>query len=256
LKSCEDSIKSHNSKMDNLDYIDSFFKNELLPGEATRFEQKIATDPAFAEEVAFYLSTLQASKEQADAVKKQRFREIYEKAGPSAHPGRLRKMVLYMAAAAALTGIVLGIYFFAEPVSRTQLADQYIGQHLQTLGVQMNGRSDSIQTGLRLYNDGKLDPALQQFETILRSDTSNFTAREYAGIVALRLKEYDKALRYFGELESYPGLYSNPALFYRALTLMERNGSGDKEQAKQILQKVVSDDLEGKETALEWLKKW
>ena len=75
------------------------------------------------------------------------------------------------------------------------------------------------------------------------------------GIVYLRLANYDKAFLYFQQLENYP-LYSNPAIFYQALTLMKRNGPGDKQNAKQLLQQVVKDNLEGKAVAQQWLKNW
>ena len=119
----------------------------------------------------------------------------------------------------------------------------------------MSGKSDSIQTGLRLYNEGKFAEALTQFENIIKSDTSIFLAKKYAGIAALRLKEYKKALYYFEELEIYNGLYANPALILQAVTLMERNQPGDAAKAKTLLQRIVDEDLEGKEFAQEWLKK-
>ena len=101
----------------------------------------------------------------------------------------------------------------------------------------------------------KFSEALAQFESIVLNDSSVFTAEEYAGITALRLKEYDKALFWFEKLENHKGLYSNPALIYEALTMMNRNLPGDAAKVKQLLQKIISDDLEGKEFAQEWLKK-
>ena len=92
-------------------------------------------------------------------------------------------------------------------------------------------------------------------KTSSESDSSVFTAKKYAGITALRLKEYDKALSWFEQMETYKGLYSNPAQILQAVTLMERNQPGDAAKAKQLLQKIVTDDLEGKEFAQEWLKK-
>jgi len=112
-----------------------------------------------------------------------------------------------------------------------------------------------MQTGLRYYNEGKLSEALNQFQSMVRSDTSNYRAKEYAGLTALRLQNYDLALRWFDELKTYTTNYSNPALFYTALTLMKRNQPGDALRAKQILQEIVDKDLDGKETAQEWLKK-
>ncbi len=240
--------------MDNLDYIESYFTDGPDPVRTREFENRIESDPAFAEQVAFYLSAFQVSGEAARIVKKEHFKEIYKK-NHTAGPGPVRKLVYYMAAAAVVAGMVFGIYTYVKPVSPKQLADRYVNGHLQTLGVTMSGRSDNLQTGLRLYNEGRYEEALLQFEKIIRSDTSLFTAKEYAGIAALRLKEYNKALSYFEQLEIYNGLYANPALILQSVTLMERNQPGDAAKAKQLLKRVVDHDLEGKEVAQEWLRK-
>ena len=81
-------------------------------------------------------------------------------------------------------------------------------------------------------------------------------AIENAGIASLRLQHYDKALEYFKQLESHDKLYANPALLYQALTLMKRNNPGDTQMAKLLLQQIDHDDLEGKDVAHEWLKKF
>jgi tetratricopeptide (TPR) repeat protein len=240
--------------MDNLDYIENHFTDEPGSDRTREFEERIKSDPAFAEEVAFYLAAQTVSREESRVVKKEHFRELYQK-NQVTRSLPIRKLVYYIAAAAAVTGIILGTFIFFNPVSANQLARQYEKEHLQILPVTMGVRSDSVQTGLRLYNEGKYSEALILFEKIILSDTAHFTAKEYAGIAALRLKEYEKALSYFEQLEVYNGLYSNPALLLQAVTLMERNLPGDAAKAKLLLQKIVANDLEGKEFAQEWLKK-
>ena len=249
--------------MDNTDYIESYFTNELVPDQAREFEKRIESDPVFADEVAFYLSALTVSKELAHDEKKEHFKTLYEENSirsqipvrniSAKHP--FRKLIYYMVAAAIVAGIVFGTDILISSASPQKLADRYEKEYLEKLGVTMSGRSDSLQDGLRLYNEGKPSEALIQFEKIIRSDSSNFTAKTYAGISALRLKEYDKALAWFEELETYSGLYANPALLYQALTLMERNQSGDEARVKQLLQRIVQNNLEGKQTAQKWLRK-
>ncbi|HKO81806.1 MAG TPA: hypothetical protein VJU78_15480, partial [Chitinophagaceae bacterium] len=77
----------------------------------------------------------------------------------------------------------------------------------------------------------------------------------YAGIVSLRLEQYDKAVNYFSKIENIK-LHANPGKFYHALVLIKRSQPGDMETAKQLLKQVVENDLEGKEEAEKWLKKW
>ena len=240
--------------MDNLDYIENYFTNTPGPELTREFEERIKSDPGFAEEVAFYLTAKEVSKEASGLEKKQRFKETYEK-NRVIRSVPIKKLVYYIATAAVVAGLIFGTYTFFKPVSPQQLAGKYEKEQLQTLPVTMSGRSDSLQTGLRLYNDGKYSEALTQFENIIRSDTSNFTAKEYAGITALHLKEYDKAMSWFDQMESYKGLYSNRAQILQAVTLMERNLPGDAAKAKQLLQDIVANDLEGKEFAEEWLRK-
>jgi hypothetical protein len=45
-------------------------------------------------------------------------------------------------------------------------------------------------------------------------------------------------------------------LFLKAVTLMQRNKQGDKEKAKQLLEQVKDQNLEGSKEAEEWLRKW
>jgi tetratricopeptide (TPR) repeat protein len=248
--------------MDNTDYIESYFTNELVPDKAREFEKRIESDPGFAEEVAFYLSALTVSREFAHAGKKEHFKTLYQENSTASqvpvrnistkHP--FRKLAYYITAAAAIVGIVFGIYTFTVTVSPQQLARNYETEDLQKLSVTMGGNPDKNQGGLNLYNDGKYAEALSYFETIIRSDTSGSDAIKYAGYSALMLKKYDEALNWFKELETH-SMYSNPALFLQALTLMDRNQSGDVAKAKDLLQKIVQNDLDEKEIAQKWLKK-
>jgi len=240
--------------MDNLDYIENYFSKTPNAQEAGDFEKRIGSDPEFAEEVAYYLSVLQISREESRNQQKDNFKALYRDNRMTAHIP-VSKLVYSLAAAAVVVGLIFGVYIFVKPVPIQQLAGQYIQEHLQTQGVTMSAKSDSLQNGLRLYNEGKSAEALRTFEQIIQSDTSDFTAKKYAGLAALRMKDYDKAISWFESLETYNNLYANPAQFYLALTYMNRNQSGDAEKAKQLLQKIVAQDLEGKETAQEWLKK-
>ena len=159
------------------------------------------------------------------------------------------------AAAAVIVCAFFAWYLVSSKSSPGQMADNYINDNFKTLPVKMSAEKDSIQDGLRLYNDGQYDAALKQFGSIAQRDTGNYLLKNYMGIVYLKLGNYDKALEYFKQFEN-DTLYANPSLFYQALTLLKRNLPGDKQKAKELLQSVKDNDLEGKELAQEWLKKW
>ncbi len=248
--------------MENAEYIESYFTGKFPAEQVMEFEKRIESDPAFAEEVVFYLSALTASKELAQTEKKEHFRKLYhdkskEEKTPVRKiyaPTQIRKLVYYISTAAVIAGIIYGTYTFTNTVPPGQLASQYQKEYLQQLDVTMSSRTDSIQTGIRLYNDSNYAAALTHFETIIRSDTLSTDALRYAGCSALQLKQYDLALTFFKKLDSQ-NLFSNPGALMEALTLMLRNHPGDIATAKQLLQKIVSENLEGKETAQAWLKK-
>ena len=65
--------------MDNMEYIDDYFNHPNTVEEKQQFEQRIIHDVSFAEEVAFYISTHHAIKEQLQIEQKERFRELCEK---------------------------------------------------------------------------------------------------------------------------------------------------------------------------------
>lgn len=242
--------------MQTLEYIDNYFRGALSAEEAGQFEQKILTDPDFADEAAFYCNALQAARDAAILEKKARFREIYASTSSNARPGIVRKMRQWTAAAAILLVMLAGWYIFRpQSSSPSQLAKSYIEQNLKTVEISMAAETDGIQTGKRLYNEGDLTGALQYFEAATRTDPSSAEAKKLSGIVSLRTEQYDKALQYFKQLGNITQ-YANPAKFYQALTLMKRSRPGDKLEAKRLLQEVVDQKLEGHQTAREWLDSW
>lgn len=242
--------------MADLTYIDSYFRGELNPEETSRFEQLIADDHAFAEEVAFYCNTMQVARDLVIEEKKTRFRTIYKEiqADSLAAPAPvLKKWWPYIAAAAVIAAIVVGWQLYSKPASPQVLADNYITMHFQQLGIQMSASQDSMETAKRLYTENKLNEALPIFEALSTTGSVADEAKKLAGIVSLRIADYDKAISYFTALENIR-LYTNPGKFYHALALLKRNRTGDQEMAKQLLQEVVDQKLEEKETAARWLK--
>lgn len=112
----------------------------------------------------------------------------------------------------------------------------------------MDGNADSLQMGLRLFNEEKLNEAQKIFEGILQRKSNESEATKYAGITALKLQQYNKAIQYFQALSQQTNLYSNPGKFYEGLALMKQN-KADRNKAKKILNEVIINNLEGNEEA-------
>lgn len=241
--------------MDNMEYIESHFKDTTDDAQKKQFEKKIVDDASFAEEVAFYISANSTIHQQLQQEKKQRFRELYkqQKVTPMWQP--VKNLWQYMAAASVIVAvIVLAWFMYAQKNAPQELAGEYINQNFKTLSVTM-GNTDSLQTGLNLYNSGRFKESLALFEKQVQSNPGNNEAKKYAGIIALRQKNYDKALHYFTMLASEHSLYSNPGKLYEAVTLLRRDDEGDKDAAKLLLNEVIAKNLEGKSQAIVWMQK-
>ena len=246
----------------DLENIEAYFNGELNAPGKTLFNKRITEDNEFAEAVAFYLSTQNELKMQVLAEKKQRFREIYDQSKNTVdHTGAImsrnlvRRLWPYITAAAVIIAVVFRFVFFSGGITPLKLADEYIQQNLQEISPVL-GIEDSMERGKNLFNEKKYNEALMLFEEILVRDNSQPEAIKYAGIVSLRMEQYDKAIGYFKQLENMK-LEKNPGKFYQALTLMKRNQPGDKEKELQLLKEVAGKNLEGSNTAKDWLnKKW
>ena len=120
----------------------------------------------------------------------------------------------------------------------------------------MSGASDTLQLGITAYNNGSFPLALERFTAFTRTHPGNADALLFTGLVYLRQKNYDQALQQFDTLSGAPALYSNPGPFLKAVTLLQRDKTGDRETARRLLQEVVTRQLDGSPEAATWLQKF
>lgn len=244
----------HHKKMsDKLEYIDDFFKADLDAEQLDLFEKRVMEDPDLADELAFYLSAVQTLRARIGEEKKEHFRTLY--ANGTNMGSKSIRLWPYMSAAAAIVLILIGAYLFYPERSAKDIAQAYIDKNLSTLSVMMNGAEDSLQHGVRLYNENKLAEASQIFEHILTTHPDEYKVMEYAGLVSLRLENYDNALSHFEQLSKATQLYANSGNFYVSLTLMKRNRPGDAQKAKALLRRIVDEHAANEEAARELLKR-
>jgi len=243
--------------METIDYIDAYFTQQLSAGERTMFEKRCEDDTDFAREVAFYITTRQSLREellkqkQADWKTKETEEDL-----PFIHTLKksfANRWVTY--AAAACLVLAASVYLFEANPTPRKLAENYISNTYGTLSQSMSGDTDSLTLGMAAYNDKNYDRALELFKGVEKNNPANADAKKYTGLTYLQKEEYDNALQQFDALTNMKGLFSNPGDFLKAVTLLERNGAGDKEEAKKLLEKVITEKEEGFEKAAEWEKK-
>ncbi len=243
--------------MDAIEYIDSYFQQQMNEDERKVFESKCENDTAFAQEVAFYITARQSLREELLQQKQTSWhtKKIIDDLPfiPTLKKSLANRWITYVAAACLV--LAASVYFFETNPSPKKLAENYIKTNYSNLSLTMSGDRDSITLGMAAYNNKNYDRALQLFKSVEQKDESNSDAKKYAGLTYMQKEEYDSALQQFDALSNMKGLFSNSGDFFKAIALMGRNKPGDKEKAKQLLQKVLSEKEEGSEKAAEWEKK-
>lgn len=246
---------------ETLEYIENYFTNALDTTGKKAFETRCVTDEAFAREVAFYTMTRQVLREELLKEKQAKWKNlkaaeaIKERPAPSAkvRDFDFKKWIPYAAAACILFAVAL--VYLNGGSSPQQLANNYIEKNIVHIGIEMSASKDSLETGIKFYNDKKYAAALNLFKALDNNLPVTNDAKKYEGFVYLVTKDYDKALEQFDEL-SKMDLQSNPGPMLKAITLLRRNKAGDKEAAKELLNKVRSDPKsEGDEEAKKILEK-
>ena len=241
-----------------MEYIESYFQQTLSDQEKAAFEARCETDEMFAQEVAFYITTRQALREELLVQKQKQWKEqdLEEEETPVVSIKRKTSFIRWVSyAAAACLLLTVSLFLFETQNSPQKLAANYVETEYATLSQEMSGSTDSITLGKAAYGDKDYDKALQFFEGVEQRDPSNSYVKKYAGLAYLQKKDYNNAIQQFDELANM-NLHSNPGHFLKAITLLKRDKPGDKEEAKTLLQKVVNENEEGSEEAKEWLKKF
>jgi tetratricopeptide (TPR) repeat protein len=235
--------------------IEEYFQKQLSDAAKARLEADLKSDPALADDVAFYLVTKSAATIDARDKKLSERHAEWKSVRPKQHSGFTTLRTWY-AVAAAVAFIAFGLaWYVLAPAKRDmqQLANGYVMENFTTLSVQMGGGEDSIQLALNSYNTGQYATASKVCKQILARDPENAEAKKIAGIVSLKLLDYDKAVSYFHQLGEQKGLYANPGKFYEAIALLKSGIPENSVKARELLKEVIHENLEGKEEAVKWM---
>jgi tetratricopeptide (TPR) repeat protein len=231
-----------------LEQIEKYLNFETSLSERQDFENQLLTNKELSKELAFYLHAKAANQELAIEKRRAEFEELRNEIS-NRSSGKIKPM-FWISGIAASVLLALGFWWFSHTnaLNPEVFADTFIQEHFENLPVKMDGNVDSLQMGLRFFNEQKLYEAQIIFEDILRRKNSDSEAIKYAGITAMRLKKYDKAINYFQSLSKQTSQYSNPGKFYEALALMKQQPANKKE-IEILLKEVIDKNLEGNEEA-------
>ena len=253
-------------KDNNIEQFENYLSGDMPPEEKLRFEANLDKDKELYDlfhvyktiDAEMYNTGKYSTEEAALRSTLQTLNAAYFKAEvPVIQMNSNKKGIRMAVAAAAGVILILTAYFsfFQNNTDPRQLANRYVKEDLSHLSITMDGAKDSLQQGIAAYNDKAYAKSVQLFEAVYKAHPENSDALKYAGITYLVTKEYNKALQCFNELAAKKELFSNPGMFLKAVTLLQRNQPGDREQAEQLLQQVINEKSDGSREAELWLKK-
>lgn len=258
----------------DIDLIERYHRGLLDGAELEDFLRREKDDKAFAQKIRSYTEIIEGieyygkQKEFADTVqeweneiKKNSDLKRSEALRPSDPQGEVRTIPMYRkntfwlaaAAAVAIPLLVAYLVFFQRQRPET-LATAYIEEKLTTLSTTMATETDSLALGIGAFNEKEYEKAENIFHSLGKNEDLAAEATRYLGITYLKMGQYEKAIEEFNKLISFTDLYSNPGKFYLAITLMKRSKEGDVEQAKKLLQEVVTNKLPGYQEASAWMQ--
>lgn len=221
--------------------IDNYFEGRLSETEKAAFETRLEQDKALADEVAFYLSTKAALKEQ---ILQKRHAEWTQ-----SRPVKSLRWGWLSGAAAAIILLVTAWYFLKPtPLTLQEQANAYIEKEWSVLETNMSTDTDSLQAAIGYYNKQRYKEALPIFEQLARKAPHSLT---YAGFTHLHLKNYDAAIALFEQMAADPELLDTHGKFYAALAYIQK---GDTATAQRLLEEVIFQNLDGKTEAEQWLE--
>lgn len=239
--------------------IELYFKKGLSPIEKEKFESELLQNNRLAEEVAFYLHLQEQLREQILA---ERHAE-WQKLATSQHPvrnGTVRSLRswYYAAAASVVLVMMVSLWFLLRPSTSAptagELAESYAETNFGTFATPMSTDTDSLQLAFEHYNQKEYTKAWSIGRELVQRDPTNEEALKLLGAIALRQTNYDEAILYFHRLAEIQGLRANPGTFYEALAYVQRGQPSDLEKGRELLQRVVSENLEGQKEAREMLR--
>ncbi|SMD44113.1 Tetratricopeptide repeat-containing protein [Aquiflexum balticum DSM 16537] len=252
-----------------IEIFEKYLNDNLSDQDRIEFEAKLSSDKELEESFLIYKSIEQEfgnsirnkSKENELRGTLQSLSKEYSEntmISTSEKPKALIRIISLVSSIAASLILIFFVYnkYFGSEMDMQQIALSYFNSDLERIGQTMGSNKDSLQMGISFYNQKEYFKAVQVFENMIVSDPSNSEVIKNLGLSYLGLEEYDNALAQFEKLSQMEQLYSNPGQFYKALALLLRNESGDKNQAKELLQKVIDEDQEGSKNAKEWLEKF
>lgn len=238
--------------MNDTELISQYLGGELDTAAVKGFEERLQTDPEFAETFRLYQLVEQEMQQPAD--EKALREDLASLSGKhfSETTGKKNSTIVITARrwwiAAAAACLLIGLFLFKpwQPHSLT-LAEVYNRHALpEELPVTSRGKStDSLEHAAALhYNQKNFTTALPLLKEMVLLDTANAQWKMALSISYLQTGDYNHAMTGFEKLAGENSIYKNEALLWQALTWLKQD---NKINCTEVLKKIPPQTSAGEE---------
>jgi tetratricopeptide (TPR) repeat protein len=228
----------------DIELIDRYVKGELSGDTLRGFQQRLATDSAFAEQVGWHETLVGGIKKQSSKELKTYLQSLEEKT-ISSHiklesETKIVSHNFWKYASAAVVALLVAAFLWLDPLhpSPEALFAQYYQPYpnVEATIERNNGEADAYTQAFQWYEDGQYEKAALAFDQLLQAGAPSEALYYYAGLTALELHRTKEALQYFDHItENSDHKYYQQALWYAALAALKDE---DTARAKNYLQKL------------------
>lgn len=228
----------------DIELIDKYVKGELSGDALAGFEQRLATDITFAEQVEWHEKLVGGIKKQSQKELKDYLQSLEEE-DVSLHIKSEPKIKFFLSdywkysMAAAVTLLIVSAFIFnwLRPSPQDLFVQYYQPYPNVEATIERNDEATGAYTqAFQLYEDGQYAEAAIAFDQLLERYPQTEALNFYAGLTALELNRSDKAIAYFEKVISNPDhKFYQQAVWYASLAALKNE---DTTNAKQYLQQL------------------
>ncbi len=213
--------------------VDRYVNGSMSAEEVDVFEQRMRENVALAEEVHLHRDVLAGMNHYFNLDLKKKLQEEEERLKKK--PINFYKWV-GIAASIILVAVVAYFLLFTGQTNPQQLYAQYYQPYPNIVNPTQRSDNSTENQGLRAYEAGKYDEALQVFNRQMAEGEEEAYQLFYAGIASLHTGNEDDAVSYFQEVIDWQDpTFTNPAQWYLALTHLK---TGETQAAVRIFEEI------------------
>nr|MBI1232695.1 tetratricopeptide repeat protein [Cytophagales bacterium] len=249
---------------DKYSNFEKYLEGDMTAEEKRAFEKNLEEDPEFKQDFILYrrieeeMSAFYGVSAEEDILRNslENVRRDFVRSNVDKKPKQVY-LIPFLKGVAAAVLLFSGVYLLYLTVSNdlSEEVSTYYAAHYATLYPTMGSAEEGIQQGIAVYIQGDYEAAASIFSGVLDEEPDNSEALKNLGITFLAMKDYASALRAFEQYGNIPDLQVNDGILLQAITLLMRGEAEDLEKAENLLEKIISGDLDGKVQAEAWLKK-